>query len=99
MSSLRANHAATLLRSGAVLVTGGQSSQGAEVYDVKLARWSSAGTMAVARHGHTSTLLPSGKVLVVGGDFVAAGVGTAELYDPASGTWTATGSLDALRSG
>jgi hypothetical protein len=35
-------------------------------------------------------LLPNGKVLVAGGDFNLA---SAELYDPASGTWTATGSL------
>jgi hypothetical protein len=44
-------------------------------------------------------LLPNGKVLVAGG---AAAVGpptlaSAELYDPASGTWSATGSLGTAR--
>ncbi|MCX6925393.1 MAG: kelch repeat-containing protein, partial [Verrucomicrobia bacterium] len=41
-----------------------------------------------ARMGHTATLLPNGKVLVVGGCTYGA-----ELYDPAAGTWTATGTL------
>ena len=46
------------------------------------------------RDNHTATLLPNGKVLVAGGrggGFLAS----AELYDPATGTWTATGSLAA----
>ena len=47
---------------------------------------------------NTATLLPNGKVLVVGGlgdgDVALA---SAELYDPASGIWTATGSLSTPR--
>ena len=43
---------------------------------------------------HTATLLPNGKVLVAGGDNNVVFLRSAELYDPASGTWTATGSLD-----
>src|SRR5438094_168165 len=46
------------------------------------------GSLATARTFHTATLLPNGKVLVAGG-----GNNSAELYDPASGTWSATGSL------
>jgi hypothetical protein len=38
-------------------------------------------------------LLPSGKVLVAGGGNGSAALDNAELYDPATGTWTATGSL------
>jgi hypothetical protein len=38
-------------------------------------------------------LLANGKVLVVGGDQHGSPLASAELYDPASGTWTATGSL------
>ena len=41
-----------------------------------------------------ATLLTSGQVLVAGGDFFQS---SAELYDPASGTWTATGSLHTAR--
>ena len=46
---------------------------------------------------HTATLLPNGKVLVAGGSIAAAALSSAELYDPASGTWTATGSLGTAR--
>ena len=54
--------------------------------------------------GHTATLLPDGKVLVAGGDDCCTGamVGTlasAELYDPVTGTWTATGSMTVGRGG
>src|SRR5262249_26036910 len=42
---------------------------------------------------HTATLLSNGKVLVAGGGFFDGPLASAELYDPASGTWTATGSL------
>ena len=46
---------------------------------------------------HTATLLPNGKVLVAGGLITAASLASAELYDPASGTWSATGSLNTAR--
>src|SRR5207244_774652 len=49
-----------------------------------------------ARAFHTETLLPNGKVLVAGGSsdgFTSGLLASAELYDPATGTWTATGSL------
>jgi hypothetical protein len=49
--------------------------------------------MSTARYDHTATLLPNGKVLVAGG----CGLATAELYDPASGTWTATGAMNTGR--
>jgi len=42
-------------------------------------------------------LLPNGKVLVAGGYNGSTLVSSAELYDPASGTWTATGSLNTAR--
>ena len=43
-------------------------------------------------------MLPNGKVLVAGGTTApAAALASAELYDPASGTWTATGSLATAR--
>jgi hypothetical protein len=47
---------------------------------------------------HTATLLPNRKVLVVGGtDTYGSLPAGAELYDPASGIWTTTGSLNTAR--
>ena len=45
-----------------------------------------------------ATLLPSGKVLVAGG-VNSEYLDNAELFDPATGTWTATGSLSTRRAG
>jgi hypothetical protein len=57
--------------------------------------------MAAARSHHTATLLPNGKVLVVGGEYAAGGyiqtLADAELYDPAAGTFAATGSMTVPR--
>ncbi len=49
--------------------------------------------MASAHWSHTATLLPDGKVLVAGGNYDTVILATAELYDPATGRWTATGSM------
>jgi hypothetical protein len=50
--------------------------------------------MAVRRQDHFAILLPSGKVLVGGGRDQNNGFPTvAELYDPATGTFTATGNM------
>ncbi|MFE8600190.1 Kelch repeat-containing protein [Archangium violaceum] len=101
----RESHTATLLPSGKVLVAGGYHPLGtdgwgspylatAELYDPGTGTWSPTGPLIQGRRGHTATLLPSGKVLVVGGsgDASSGGVsGTAELYDPETGTWSPTG--------
>jgi N-acetylneuraminic acid mutarotase len=56
--------------------------------------------MGTARGQFTATLLSDGRVLVAGGyDVNFSALASAELYDPASGTWTATGSLAVARQG
>jgi Galactose oxidase, central domain len=102
----------TLLPDGRVLFAGGYSGHGAgptyataEIYDPITDAWTATGTMAEVRVGHTATLLTTGpnagQVLVVGGsDRAPNNIATTgcELYDPASGTWSPTGSLSESRS-
>jgi hypothetical protein len=57
----------------------------------------STGSMATPRSEHTATLLPDGKVLVTGGTSGSGALATAEVYDPASGTWSATGPMHSAR--
>ena len=106
LNPARDGHTATLLPNGKVLAAGGEDHYGslasAELYNPATGSWSATGSLNVARRFHTATLLPNGKMLVVGG----LGNGSyfevlqsAELYNPASGTWTFTGSLNIARVG
>src|SRR5438132_10884941 len=53
--------------------------------------WTATGSLGTARYQHTTTVLPNGKVLVAGGaDNNDNALASSELFDPASGTWTAT---------
>jgi hypothetical protein len=65
------------------------------------AGWVPAGTMAEARSLPTATLLRDGRVLVAGGFSVADGHGlaTAELWDPATRTFSPAGTMSRARSG
>jgi hypothetical protein len=91
---------ATLLLDGMVLGAGGESGIAAQLYDPGTGRWIATGSMTVARpfgdSGFTATVLQGGKVLVAGGStgaFPAKALTNAELYDPSTGQWVATGSM------
>lgn len=65
------------------------------------ASWQPTGDLTTGREFHTATLLPDGKVLVAGG-YGGDGplhevLASAELYDPATGVWTPTGSMNTAR--
>jgi hypothetical protein len=65
------------------------------LYDPARNTFSPTGSMSVARVGARAALLPNGDVLIVGGtEAVASGAAaTAELYHPASGTFSAAGRM------
>jgi N-acetylneuraminic acid mutarotase len=100
------DHTATLLPNGNVLVAGGASVwnlpvESAELYDPVRGVWNPTGNLLAARYGHTATLLPNGRVLVAGGandnEDPPSTLTSAELYDPATGIWSATGGLSVQR--
>jgi Galactose oxidase, central domain len=53
--------------------------------------------MTTVRAGHTATLLSGRQVLVAGGETASGQLASAELYDPATGSWSATGSMNTAR--
>ena len=77
------------------------SPDGAELYDSRTGEWSRAAPLSTNRIGHTATLLADGRVLVVGGEtsyhYALFRNGTAEIFDPATGAWTPTGSMISTR--
>lgn len=101
LPGVRFLHTATLLSNGKVLVSGGMDDyynvlSSCYLYDPSTGTWSSTGSMTDERYYHTATLLPNGKVLVSGGydDYASMpNLSSCELYDPATGTWSSTGSL------
>jgi hypothetical protein len=97
-----AEFTATLLPDGRVLVVGGTYDRSAELYDPKTETFSLTGSMKDARlNGETATLLSDGRVLIVGGGasgVYASDIGDlAEVYDPSTGSFSATGSMSTRR--
>jgi hypothetical protein len=110
MNAARVGHTATLLPNGKVLIAGGNNADlgqststttivSAELYDPASGTFATTGSMISARNHHMATLLSNGKVLIAGGDSNGGIYGSiplpvAELYDPATGLFTATGSFN-----
>ena len=105
MGSKRALHGAALLPDGKVLVVGGISDFGvfvptAELYDPATGTFSPTGTPVEARMRPTTVSLADGRVLLaggLGGDDGSTYFASAEIYDPATGLFTATGDMTARR--
>ncbi len=112
----RISHAAVLLDSGKVLLTGGYQYDGntgiiktvdsAEVFDPQTGGFLYGGQMTNPRSLHSTTKLQDGRVLIAGGmnaynlfngEVEFEMLGTAEVYDPKTGIFTATGPMNYRR--
>jgi hypothetical protein len=110
MNTPRSGASFTLLQDGKVLSAGGFGSgtselprlTSAEIYDPQSGSFTFTGNMNDARVLHTATLLKDGSVLITGGtdksDGGGAATASAELYDPSTGTFTPTGSMNSDRA-
>ncbi|MFE5590312.1 Kelch repeat-containing protein [Streptomyces sp. NPDC056549] len=96
--------AAVLLTDGRVLLAGGEDGRRVPtdvttLFDPAAGTWSASGALWTGRRLHSTTRLADGRVLVTGGigeppgPVPATALGSCEVYDPGSGTWTATGPL------
>jgi N-acetylneuraminic acid mutarotase len=105
MTTARMNHIASLLPSGKVLVAGGATGASttatAEIFDPSSGTWTAVPSMSTPRQQQGAIQLPNGTVLVVGGfndtSSAVIGVGTAEVYDPGSNTWSISGAMVTTR--
>lgn len=90
-----------VLADGKILIAGGFDGNrlrtDAEIFDPATLQMRKIGSLNQARSGATGTLLPNGKVLIVGGGKSVSpnreALASAELFDPATGTFKLTGSL------
>ena len=111
-SEARFIHRTFKMNDGRILFTGGARAltnpytvnNSVDIYDPAANTMTSAAPMAQKRLSHMGATLKDGRVLVCGGrttnvgTTVGAGVVTsAEIYNPATNTWTATGSLNIAR--
>ena len=90
------------LADGRVLMLSGGGAAGDTnyLYDPATATFTATGKMTFARRSYAAALLADGRVLVAGGYDVASRApmaASAELFDPATGTFAATGSMGTAR--
>lgn len=102
----RSEFQAALLSNGQVLVAGGFTGTfpiaEAELYDPDSGTWSTTGSMNVKRENYALAVLPNGEVLIAGGATAQRFLGvtnTAEIYNPSTGTFSRTGSMNVARQG
>lgn len=99
LNGVRAFNTSSALPNGKVLIVGGNNGtylSSAEIYDPATGSFSPTGSLTNVRSYHTASVLTNGKVLIVGGlqnDAGNASLSSAEIYDPATGSFYPTGSL------
>lgn len=89
----------TCLENGKVLIVGGVGQthnklSSAEIWDPETRTSTLTGSMPEGRMRHLATLLANGQVLIVGGTTPNGMAETCLLYDPKTGLFTPTGSLN-----
>lgn len=103
----RTNFQMVVLSSGSVLAAGGQATPAilasAEIYSPTSGTWAATGDLNTAREDFRMVVLSNGNVLAAGGTTIlptggVATVSSAEIYNPNTGTWTVTGSMNTARS-
>ncbi|MGA3328912.1 MAG: Ig-like domain-containing protein, partial [Terriglobia bacterium] len=105
LNTARTYDTATLLNNGMVLIAGGFGNSGntlasAELYNPATGNFTPTGSLNTARYLHTATLLNNGMVLIAGGYDDSSNslyLTVAEIYNPSSGTFTLTGSMNKAR--
>jgi len=108
LPSERCGQTADLLHNGNVLLAGGTNARGltvdgdAFVYDPKANSWRVTDPMVNQRGLAESIVLKNGRVFVAGGtaadgEPVLNVIGSAEIYDPVSNTWSQAASLSEAR--
>ena len=102
LATSRSSHTARSWLMGRFAVVGGSDRihlglDSAELYDRKTGVESDRQSPCSARRSH-SDAAPIRKVLVSSGRFGPDSINTTELYDPATGEWSTTGSLKMARS-
>jgi hypothetical protein len=100
----RSGHTATLLLDGRVLVAGGTTDATPPSAELFIPASSSFAPtlsgMVYLRSGHCASLLPDGRVLIAGGsDGNENFFKRAEVFDPVTQSFTATGTLNQTRTG
>ena len=104
MTMPRAGHTASLLPDGRVLIIGGTfTGASAEIYDPATGVFTTAGRTDSLLSVVASALLKNGKVLVLGYGVTQPAphinVITAQLYDPSTGIFAATGAMSIVHDG
>ena len=103
MTVARSGACAASMPDGRVLVTGGSNENGALSSGEILSLGGSpveVAPMSASRTGHLCVALAGGAVLVAGGkDSFGGALGSAEVFDPATGSWALAGGMTAGRAG